>query len=117
MLNLELMGFSHTMFEETTFTRMRRFFYNSSNQKTCVRCKLRLFGEAIFRMGRCEDLEHFNRIHIDRTQELETWAERVQRFIEDGVDVYGFNNHYAGFSPGSVDQFSVMLGVELGALM
>jgi len=66
-------------------------------------------------LGRRKDIEHFDRIHIDRTQELETWAERVQRFIEDGVDVYGFfNNHYAGFSPGSVGQFAAMLDVELG---
>ena len=69
-------------------------------------------------LGRRKDIEHFDRIQIDRTRELETWAERVQRFIEDGVDVYGFfNNHYAGFSPGSVHQFAAMLGVELGAPM
>ena len=66
-------------------------------------------------LGRRKDIEHFDRIQIDRTRELEVWAERVQRFLEDGVDVYGFfNNHYAGFSPGSVDQFAAMMGVELG---
>ena len=69
-------------------------------------------------LGRRKDIEHFDRIQIDRTQELEIWAERVQRFIEDGVDVYGFfNNHYAGFSPGSVGQFAAMLCVELGVPM
>ena len=69
-------------------------------------------------MGRRKDIERFDRIQIDRTQELEAWAERVQRFIEDGVDVYGFfNNHYSGFSPGSVGQFAAMLGVELGVSM
>jgi len=68
-------------------------------------------------LGRRKDIERFDRIQIDRTQELEVWAERVQRFLEDGVDIYGFfNNHYAGFSPGSLYQFAAMLGVELGVL-
>jgi uncharacterized protein YecE (DUF72 family) len=65
-------------------------------------------------LGRRKDIMKFDRIQIDRTQELEVWAEHVRRFLERGIDVYGFfNNHYAGHSPESVRQFAEMLGVEL----
>ena len=65
-------------------------------------------------LGRRKDIEQFDRIQIDRTKELEVWAERVRHFRDQGVDVFGFfNNHYAGHSPESVRQFAAMLGVEL----
>ena len=65
-------------------------------------------------LGRRKDIEQFDRIQIDRTKELEVWAEHVRSFLEQGVDVFGFfNNHYAGHSPESVRQFAAMLGVEL----
>jgi uncharacterized protein YecE (DUF72 family) len=65
-------------------------------------------------LGRRKDIEQFDRIQIDRTKELEVWADRVRNFLEQGVDVFGFfNNHYAGHSPESVRQFAAMLGVEL----
>jgi uncharacterized protein YecE (DUF72 family) len=65
-------------------------------------------------LGRRKDIEQFDRIQIDRTKELEVWADRVRNFLEQGVDVFGFfNNHYAGHSPESVRQFAAMLGVDL----
>jgi len=65
-------------------------------------------------LGRRKDIEQFDRIQIDRSQELDQWAESVRTFLGDGVDVYGFfNNHYAGHSPASVRQFARLLGVEL----
>lgn len=61
-------------------------------------------------LGRRSDIEHFDRIQIDRTKELTTWAERVRKFLDDGVEVYGyFNNHFAGHSPASVRQFVQIL--------
>lgn len=61
-------------------------------------------------LGRRSDIEHFDRIQIDRTKELTTWADRVRRFLADGVDVYGyFNNHFAGHSPASVRMFEELL--------
>lgn len=65
-------------------------------------------------LGRRDDIERFDRVQIDRSEVLEGWAERAQRFIDEGLDLYGyFNNHFAGHSPASVRQFAEMLGVEL----
>jgi uncharacterized protein YecE (DUF72 family) len=65
-------------------------------------------------LGRRSDIERFDRIQIDRATVLEKWAERVHRFLDDGVDVYGyFNNHFAGHSPASARQFAEMLGYPL----
>lgn len=61
-------------------------------------------------LGRRSDIEHFDRLQIDRTQELTRWAERVRKFLDDGLDVYGyFNNHFAGHSPASVRMFEEIL--------
>ena len=62
-------------------------------------------------LGRRQDIQAFDRIQIDRTAVLEKWAARVSRFLDEGVDVYGyFNNHFAGHSPASARQFAEMLG-------
>jgi uncharacterized protein YecE (DUF72 family) len=61
-------------------------------------------------LGRRSDVEHFDRIQIDRSKELMAWAERVRQFLDDGIDVWGyFNNHFAGHSPASLRQFVQIL--------
>ncbi len=61
-------------------------------------------------LGRRSDIQRFDRLQIDRTRELHPWAERVRRFLADGIDVYGyFNNHFAGHSPASVRLFQGMV--------
>lgn len=65
-------------------------------------------------LGRRKDISEFDRIQIDRGEALEHWVERVSRFLDDGVDVYGyFNNHFAGHSPASARQFAEMLGYPI----
>jgi uncharacterized protein YecE (DUF72 family) len=65
-------------------------------------------------LGRRKDIARFDEIQIDRSQELGEWAQKVSRFLADGVNVYGFfNNHFAGHSPESVRQFAALLGVDL----
>jgi uncharacterized protein YecE (DUF72 family) len=45
---------------------------------------------------------------------LQSWAERVHLFLEQGFDVYGyFNNHFAGHSPASARQFAEIMGIEI----
>jgi len=66
-------------------------------------------------LGRRKDIARFDEIQIDRSQELDEWAQKVRCFLTDGVNVYGFfNNHFAGHSPESVRQFAAMLDVDLG---
>jgi uncharacterized protein YecE (DUF72 family) len=61
-------------------------------------------------LGRRKDISRFDEIQIDRTDKLEWWAQRVQRFLQEGIDVFGyFNNHFAGHSPASVRQFIEIL--------
>lgn len=65
-------------------------------------------------LGRREDIERFDRIQIDRSEQLDTWAEKVRQFRDDGIDVFGFfNNHFAGHSPESVRQFARLLSIDL----
>jgi uncharacterized protein YecE (DUF72 family) len=65
-------------------------------------------------LGRRKDIDEFDRIQIDRTKVLDSWAEKVHVFIEQGFDVFGyFNNHFAGHSPASVRQFGEVMGVEV----
>jgi uncharacterized protein YecE (DUF72 family) len=65
-------------------------------------------------LGRRKDITQFDRIQIDRTEVLQTWAEKVHLFLEQGFDVYGyFNNHFAGHSPASVRQFAEIMGIEI----
>jgi uncharacterized protein YecE (DUF72 family) len=65
-------------------------------------------------LGRRKDINEFDRIQIDREEILEMWAQRVDSFLDQGVDVYGFfNNHFAGHSPASVRQFAELLGITL----
>ena len=64
-------------------------------------------------LGRRKDIARFDEIQIDRSQELGEWAQKVSRFLAEGVNVYGFfNNHFAGHSPESVRQFAALLGVD-----
>jgi uncharacterized protein YecE (DUF72 family) len=65
-------------------------------------------------LGRRKDIEEFDRIQIDRSENLSSWSQKVQDFMERGFDIYGyFNNHFAGHSPASVRQFAEMVGIEI----
>jgi uncharacterized protein YecE (DUF72 family) len=65
-------------------------------------------------LGRRKDIQVFDRVQIDRTKVLETWAQIVTGFLDAGIDVYGyFNNHFAGHSPASVRQFAALLNQPL----
>ncbi len=62
-------------------------------------------------LGRRAALTHFDRIQLDRRDEEVWWAERVRRFLDQGLTVYGyFNNHWAGHSPASARGFLELLG-------
>lgn len=65
-------------------------------------------------LGRRSDVEQFDRIQIDRQEEMERWADKVSGFLDAGLDVFAYyNNHYAGHSPASARLFAEMLGEPL----
>jgi uncharacterized protein YecE (DUF72 family) len=51
-------------------------------------------------------LPDFSQIRLDRRADLQRWVESVRDMRAVKIDVYGFfNNHYAGHSPSSLQQF------------
>ena len=67
---------------------------------------LRWLGD---RKGIEERTEHWDKIIIDRTREMETWIPIIRALLKRGINLLGFfNNHYAGFAPGSIKLFREM---------
>jgi uncharacterized protein YecE (DUF72 family) len=64
---------------------------------------LRWLGD---RKGIEERTKHWDSIIIDRTREMETWIRIIRSLLKRGLRILGFfNNHYAGFAPGSIKLF------------
>jgi uncharacterized protein YecE (DUF72 family) len=58
------------------------------------------------RKGIEEKTEHWDRLIVDREREMETWIPEIRRLMERRLRAYVyFNNHYAGFAPGSIALF------------
>lgn len=50
---------------------------------------------------------------IDRTSETARWIEVIRQMLDSRTEVFAyFNNHYAGFAPGSIDLFLDQWGRE-----
>jgi len=50
--------------------------------------------------------KQWNELVVDRTGEMDHWIRAMQELVARNIDVYVyFNNHYAGFAPGSVELF------------
>ena len=58
------------------------------------------------RKGIEEKTQRWDRIIQDRGREMETWIPAIDRLLERRLRIYAyFNNHYAGFAPGSIALF------------
>ena len=58
------------------------------------------------RKGIEKKTETWEKLIIDRSREMEEWAPRIQKLLDEGTIVWAyFNNHYAGHAPGSVELF------------
>ena len=65
-------------------------------------------------MGPNRDLVDYSRIQVDRTRELEAWANILPALAAKVRTVYGYvNNHFAGHSPASVRMLQEMLGLPV----
>jgi uncharacterized protein YecE (DUF72 family) len=66
-------------------------------------CYLRFLGD---RKGIEEKTQHWDKVIVNRQREMETWIPQIRRLLELKRAVYAyFNNHYAGFAPGSIRLF------------
>jgi uncharacterized protein YecE (DUF72 family) len=58
------------------------------------------------RKGIEERTRHWDRIIVNRESEMETWVPAIDKLLERRLRIYAyFNNHYAGFAPGSLALF------------
>jgi uncharacterized protein YecE (DUF72 family) len=58
------------------------------------------------RKGIEERTQHWDRIIVNRESEMETWVPAIDKLLERRLRIYAyFNNHYAGFAPGSLALF------------
>jgi len=65
---------------------------------------VRLVGER--------DIDRFDRIVKDRSADMEDWRDRLESAESELAQAFVIlNNHYAGFSPASVNQFRKMAGL------
>ncbi|MBI1941860.1 MAG: DUF72 domain-containing protein [Acidobacteria bacterium] len=62
------------------------------------------------RKGIEEKTQHWDRILVDREREMEIWIPEIRKLLARRLRVYAyFNNHYAGFAPGSITLFHQVL--------
>src|SRR4029077_5471936 len=63
-------------------------------------------------LGNRRDIEHVDRVIIDRTASFDTWAQDLRRVMAQVREVFGyFNNHWAGHSPASANEMKRRLGL------
>lgn len=63
-------------------------------------------------MGDRRKIERYDRVQIDRRQELHEWADILRGVLGQVSRVYGyFNNHYSGHSPATVNHLKQQLGL------
>lgn len=62
------------------------------------------------RKGIEKKTETWEKLIVDRTKDMEEWAPRIQKLLDEGTIVWAyFNNHYAGHAPGSIELFLEVL--------
>jgi uncharacterized protein YecE (DUF72 family) len=66
-------------------------------------CYIRWLGD---RHGIEKRTKSWDRIIVDRAREMGRWVPAIRTLLERKLTVYGyFNNHYAGYAPGSIQLF------------
>ena len=57
-----------------------------------------------------KETKKWDQLIVDRSTKLKAWSKRLREILEMKIDVYGyFNNHYAGFAPGSLRMLEEIL--------
>lgn len=64
---------------------------------------VRLLGD---RKGIEKQTKTWDKVIVDRSKELRSWVDVCQQTVQRGIDTYVYaNNHFAGHSPATVEQF------------
>ena len=74
----------------------------------------KLMDQAVARERECGRRDRdWGEVLIDRTEELRQWIPPVRTLLERTSEVYAyFNNHYAGFAPGTCELFARLWAEE-----
>jgi len=65
-----------------------------------------------------EKQREFDELIIDRAAEMRRWIPPIAQFLEKGIPAYiYFNNHYAGYAPGSARLFEKLWGEMVDGLL
>jgi len=63
------------------------------------------------RKGIEEKTKTWNKIIVNRTADLGEWVEVLKKVHERKIQILAFaNNHYAGFGPGTLEEFRSLWG-------
>ena len=63
------------------------------------------------RKGIEERTKTWNRVIVDRREEIRDWVEICRRVVKRRIQIFAFaNNHYAGYAPGTVEMFRDIWG-------
>lgn len=69
-------------------------------------CYARFIGD---RQGMEAKTDKWSQLVADKSSEMTVWAQELKKIVAKGVRTYAFfNNHYAGFAPGSVKLFEYL---------
>jgi uncharacterized protein YecE (DUF72 family) len=65
------------------------------------------------RKGIEQQTKTWNKIIVDRTADLGEWVEVLKKVSERRIQILAFaNNHYAGFGPGTLEEFRKLWGLK-----
>jgi len=54
------------------------------------------------------------RIEVDRTAQINAWAEKLKPFLEEGTEVFGyFSKYYSGYSPSDAEALLGLIGTDV----
>ncbi|MFN8007588.1 MAG: DUF72 domain-containing protein [Terriglobia bacterium] len=97
---------SFTLIDQAWMTPIHQLF-DQLELETTDFVYIRWLGD---RKGIEEITTSWDRVVVDRQEDLKNWLRPVRSFLTKGKQVYGFfNNHYAGHAPASLEMFRSLL--------
>lgn len=96
---------AYALIDQAWMPRVSEIF-EKSDPITADFTYIRLLGD---RKGIEQQTKTWDKVIVDRSRELMSWVNVCQRTTRRGIPTYIYvNNHYAGFAPGTIEQFQKM---------